>query len=902
MLSIIGLPMKSVPPPQERYRRLPLLLLALVFAIVGVGAVIAGTHHTATSLLLGGFGVVAPLFGLLAWSLRRLQKDWARVIDSENRLATTLRSIGDAVIATDTEGRITSMNRMAEHITGWPEAEARGQRLNQVLLLVDRDTGDFVTNSFGRVLHAKATVNLRSNTALRARDGTERTIESTGTPIRDEVGEAAGAVLVIRDVTEHALSEAALRASQEIFRQITDNVTDIISIIDLDGRRIFQSRAGDSVMRPLEAGGVDAFADIALVDRERVRAAFEAIVTTGQPQRAEYGWLRPDGMQTMAESVGTLIRDAEGRPTRVLVVSRDVTARRQAEELLRREMEFTDSVLKNLPGIFFLCDVRERLLRWNRNFEVVTGRAPDELAALELGELFPMGERDMFHARMLRCFSDGKMDAEVRLRHLTGRLTSYYIAGLRIEANGGQAMLGIGIDISARKIAEDALRAASHRLERQNAALSEQARNPALRGEDLDLAFHTVVEVAAKTLGVSRASIWFYDEGRASLRCADLYEHPTGSHSSGQELSRGDCPNYFEALADGRVLPAHYARSDPRTRDFTESYLKPLGITSMLDAPIRNDGTIVGVICHEHTGSPREWSLDEQNFAGSMADLVALSLQVVQRRQAEKALREAHDSLEIKVTERTRELSEANEQLQELDRLKSEFLATMSHELRTPLNSIIGFTGILSQKLAGPLNEEQEKQLGMVHFSAKHLLSLINDLLDLSRIESGRMDIYIERYRAADLVAEVSQSMTPIVARKGLQFETVLADAGLEMESDRKKTFQILLNLANNAVKFTEKGRVEIAVHADETQVHFSVTDTGIGIKDEQLDHLFQAFRQIDGSARRVFEGTGLGLYLCKKLVTLLGGTIGVQSEFGSGSCFRFALPRLAPITPVEPV
>ena len=892
--------MKSELPLRERYRRLPLLLVALVFAIIGVGGVIAGTHRTAVVFLLVGLGIVAPLFGLLAWTVRRLQQDWARVVESETRLATTLRSIGDAVIATDSEGRITSMNRMAEQFTGWPEVEARGLLLNQVLLLVDRDTGDFVTNSFGRVLHAKATVNLRRNTALRSRDGTERVIDSTGTPIRDESGEAAGAVLVIHDVTEHALSEAALRASQEMFRQITDNVTDIIAIMDLEGRRIFQSRAGEGVMRPLAPGGVDAFEDIVPDDRERVQAIFKKIVETGLPQQAEYGWVRPDGTQTIAESMGTLIRDAEGRPIRVLVVSRDVTARRQSEELLRREMEFTDSVLKNLPGIFFLCDVRERLLRWNRNFEIVTGREPFELSALELGELFPPGERDTFHARMLRCFSDGKMDAEVRFRHSGGRLSSYYVAGLRIEANGGQAMLGIGIDISARKIAEDALLAASHRLERQNAALSEQARNPAMLGDDMGLACRTIVEVAARTLGVSRASIWFYDEGQEKLRCADLYEHPTGTHSSGQELLRAECPHYFGALAEGRVLPAHYARNDPRTRDFTEGYLKPLGITSMLDAPVRNDGKIVGVICQEHTGSPREWTLDEQNFAGSMADLVALSLQVTQRRQAEKALREAHSSLEIKVAERTRELSEANEQLQELDRLKSEFLATMSHELRTPLNSIIGFTGILRQKLAGPLTEEQEKQLGMVHFSAKHLLSLINDLLDLSRIESGRMDIYIEQFRVADLVAEISQSLAPIVARKGLRFEIRLADAGLEMESDRKKTFQILLNLANNAVKFTEKGRVEIAVQANDASVHFSVTDTGIGIKAEQMDHLFQAFRQIDGSARRVFEGTGLGLYLCKKLAAMLGGTIGVQSKFGEGSCFHFTLPRLAPITPVE--
>ena len=154
--------------------------------------------------------------------------------------------------------------------------------------------------------------------------------------------------------------------------------------------------------------------------------------------------------------------------------------------------------------------------------------------------------------------------------------------------------------------------------------------------------------------------------------------------------------------------------------------------------------------------------------------MVALSLEVEQRRQAETALRETLDNLEIKVAERTRDLAAANERLQELDRLKSEFLATMSHELRTPLNSIIGFTGILRQGLAGPLNDEQNKQLGMVQSSGRHLLGLINDLLDLSRIESGRMELFVEEFSVADLVNEVVQSLTPQAEQKKLRLESSL--------------------------------------------------------------------------------------------------------------------------------
>jgi signal transduction histidine kinase len=281
-----------------------------------------------------------------------------------------------------------------------------------------------------------------------------------------------------------------------------------------------------------------------------------------------------------------------------------------------------------------------------------------------------------------------------------------------------------------------------------------------------------------------------------------------------------------------------------------------------------------------------------------MADLVSLSLEVFQRRQAEAALREARDNLEIKVAERTQELQEANKQLKELDRLKSEFVAMMSHELRTPLNSIIGFTGILRQGLAGPMNDEQLKQLGMVQFSAKHLLGLINDLLDLSRIESGRMEVEHESFALEEVVGEVAQSLEPLAQQKKLTLESQLDPPAIALRGDRKKTFQILLNLANNAVKFTERGGVHIGVRADAASVTIDVIDTGIGIKPESMANLFEAFRQVDGSARRTYEGTGLGLYLCRKLASLLGGRIHAESEFGAGSRFTVTLPREVPTLP----
>ncbi len=277
---------------------------------------------------------------------------------------------------------------------------------------------------------------------------------------------------------------------------------------------------------------------------------------------------------------------------------------------------------------------------------------------------------------------------------------------------------------------------------------------------------------------------------------------------------------------------------------------------------------------------------------GRVRGCVGAFLDNTERKRAVEGLRRARNELEQRVRERTAELVQANERLQELDRLKSQFLSTMSHELRTPLNSIIGFTGILRQGFAGPVTAEQKKQLELVFASAKHLLSLINDLLDLSRIEAGKVEVEREPFDFAEVVAEVVQSLTPMASQKQLRLVSELPAPAVAVVGDRKRCFQVLLNLANNAVKFTPRGQVKITAWTQADQLRVTVADTGIGIKPEQMGLLFEAFRQLDGSAKRLYEGTGLGLHLCRKLLALMGGEISVESEFGQGSRFTFTLPR----------
>lgn len=282
--------------------------------------------------------------------------------------------------------------------------------------------------------------------------------------------------------------------------------------------------------------------------------------------------------------------------------------------------------------------------------------------------------------------------------------------------------------------------------------------------------------------------------------------------------------------------------------------------------------------------------------------LIGVGLDITKRKEAEEALRELNESLERIVAERTADLERARQRAEEADRTKSAFLATMSHELRTPLNSIIGFTSLILQGLTGPVNEEQEKQLGMVLGSARHLLDLINDVLDISKIEAGQMEVRIAPFDPREAIERVCTSIRPLVDKRGLTLEVSVPEVLPEMHGDRRRFEQILINLLNNAVKFTDRGFVRLSAEIVEgyrrgegdagvRALRVRVADTGIGIREEDLLKLFQPFRQVDSGLQRQHEGTGLGLAISRRLAELLGGTIEAESVWTEGSTFTLTLP-----------
>jgi signal transduction histidine kinase len=434
----------------------------------------------------------------------------------------------------------------------------------------------------------------------------------------------------------------------------------------------------------------------------------------------------------------------------------------------------------------------------------------------------------------------------------------------------------------------------------QAGALATMSRALAEAGRDLQPLFDTIAQHVARLIG-DTCVLFVLSADRQWIQPVAAHNADANRNALIHRLLAG-APNRADVgwsapiVATGQpLLLPHISAADMRAQldPRYHAYLETVDALSLLIVPLRAHGTLLGMLMALRDRPDRPYGEDDQALLQDLADRAGLAI--------ENARLFA-------------EVEQARNEAERASTAKDAFLASMSHELRTPLNAILGFTGTLLMKLPGPLTAEQEKQLTTVQRSGKHLLNLINDILDLAKIESGRVELRSERVVCQAVIDEVLTALRPSAEQKGLRCAVVAPVEPIIIASDQRVLSQILINLVNNAIKFTDHGEVVVSLGrqtkderprtkegSDETLVlgassfvTFTVRDTGMGIADEDQAKLFQEFGRVNSDAVRAREGTGLGLRLSRRLAELLGGTITLTSELGSGSTFTLALPAVS--------
>jgi PAS domain S-box-containing protein len=929
---------------------------------------IAAGGAAATILLAG---VLVFLFVMLRRVDATLLSQQKSLWESQERLSSTLRSIGDGVITCDVDGHVVDLNAVAETLTGWNIDEARGRPIADVFRIIHAETRQEAEIPVARSIREDRIIGLANDTALVARDETKRQIADSCAPIHSSAGGVIGAVLVFRDVTADYRRRAELREIRERFSQIAEQCGEVIWEVDTAGLFTYVSRACKTLLGYDEeevAGRMSLFDLHPGEGREEFRRAMLAAFERREVLRDLHNLVvTKDGRELDVLTNGIPVVNGEGRVVGYRGSDRDISDLRKTEAALRAsETQHRLLIEHAVSGIavhevVFDGDgkpVDFVYLSANAAFErhtglcaaVVVGRlATEVLPGIEktslieiygkvvlsgksvsfeqmfepLGRHFAVNAYRVSEGRFATVFADitHRKKAEEQLleseRRLTAITESAQDAILMMDPRGvicywnpaAEKILGYS---SREAIGRDLhqLLAPERYFDSHRAALPEFVRSG--RGN----AVGKTVELAARRkdgreipVALSLSAVLLQNQWHAVGILRDI------SESKQAEARLVEQTRLLQTILDG--IPDVIALQDV---DHTIIAYNKAGCELIGQTPTEVRGqkcyTLIGrnrpctdcstieAIASKQVVSRRRFVAELQRWilatsipilddSGGVKMVVEQLQDITSQEEAQKRLEETVVALESS----NMALEEFSQAAEAATRAKSEFLANMSHEIRTPMTAILGFADVLLQD--DSLSQAPPGQIEAIHAirrNGEHLLELINEILDLSKIEAGKL--HIDR-----IVCSPIQALSDAVSflrrkaeEKNLQLELEFTGPiPATIRSDPLRLRQILINLVGNAVKFTEKGRVRVVVHLarryeKRSLLQVDVFDTGIGMTEEQLARVFRPFTQADSSMTRRYGGTGLGLTISKRLAQILGGDITASSQLGLGSTFRLTV------------
>ncbi|GAB6126065.1 PAS domain S-box protein [Humidesulfovibrio idahonensis] len=922
------------------------------------------------AMLLCGGGIVLLFATRARESAEALRRAQAK------RHETTLRSIGDGVIVTDEQGRVELLNPVAEQLTGWTDAEARGAPVSQVFSIINERTRQNVPNPVAQVLRDGVQVELANGTLLLAKSGEHRPVSDSAAPIKDEDGAVIGAVLVFRDQSHEHTFRQALRESEHHYRTLADNGQALIWTAGLDKLcNYFNEPWLTFTGRPLEKELGNGWAEgVHPDDFDRCLQIYVTAFDRRERFSMEYRLRHASGEYRWIVDQGTPRYDSDGVFTGYIGHCLDIHESKRAEDRLRK----LSRAVEQSPAAIVITDLDGRIEYMNPAYEHITGfTAAEAMGArahfLELQDLAP----ELAGGFWQGIVSGTDWHGEFRNRRKNGE--PYWAAAslspLR-DANGTIThVIAVKEDISERKAVAQALEESEARFRRIVETANEgiwtlgpddstSYMNPtmaALLGCEVEEAMGRPMtdfmypedhkdyknHMRARHSGQSEryerrlrakngAEIWVLVSASAIIgpdgafggsfgMCADITESKRvqriletrlelarAAQEEGLDAALTTALDQAEAITgstvgffylsdeDGKPLPLHWSTrtkaqcqaegegmrgwakgmrsSKPVMRNTPESLPNDLPpghvpLTRELLVPVREKGRLVA--CMAVGNKPLDY--DERD-ADTLATLAGMAWEVANRERAQTAL------------VRSKELAEA------ATKAKSEFLANMSHEIRTPLNGVLGMLQLLK---GGATPEEQTRFVGMALDAGRRLLDLLNDILDFSRLEAGGTVLAREPFQLREVCAGVVNVLGFVSRSKGLSLRSDMDDSVPEFfVGDEARLRQILFNLVGNSIKFTPAGFIRIgawarpcATNPQISHLHLWVSDTGVGIEDEKIGYLFERFTQSDASYARRYEGAGLGLAIVKRIVSLMDGSLCVESDLGAGTTVHVALP-----------
>ncbi len=676
---------------------------------------------------------------------------------------------------------------------------------------------------------------------------------------------------------------------------------DAFAIVDDEGR-IIECNLQLEKMFGFEAGEMTGVSIESIVPeplREkhaRHRAAFYLVPRDRQMafRTRRFPALRKDRTEFPAEI--TLIPAGDSSSGRVLAIVRDMTEADAAAAALRDAEQRYRLIFEGAAdAIIIVASPYEPLITCNPSAVTMFG-APSREALISstpqalTPKIQSCGTATPVKSERIRqeLLSRDHVEYEWTFRRFDGSLFDTEVSMVQLSLSDRPVFLLNIRDITERK-RQEGIRKVEFEVSR---ILSDAA--------SLREAGPAIMRTLVTGLGWDFGDIFLYDpsSGRSELLCVFHDGQPAFTRLEKES------PAVISAESDAAVQHLIESRTAfwlENVEGFTErSQLAfECGLQSAVVVPFVNMAGINGAF----SLFSRQHKPEDSGLIPILCDIGAKLSQFAARTKAQEELEAERRSLKAKVEERAAELRQANEQLALTARLKDQFLASMSHELRTPIGAILGHADLLIQGLPGPLNERQIKALQTIEGSGRHLLALVDDILDISKIVAGRVKLEPYPVWVEPLCASASQFVQQAAQRKGLLAECSVKPKTLRMLADERRLRQILVNLLSNAVKFTQEGgRLGLDAWADQdgTEVHFCVWDSGIGISGEDIPRLFQPFTQLDSRLSRQHSGAGLGLALVKKLVDLHGGKVEMRSELGKGTRVTVSLPGLLPEGPLK--